>query len=129
MSNSIPMPVYWPHDENGKPMAIVVGAVAELVPTVQYGNITVGPTMIMRPIPNGPRQQQIDDARRVQRDAEFVCGVERRSSQWAMAGKDAKIMSPVPPGEEFGAPPADYDPNLIEPHPADAANGQAAAKS
>jgi hypothetical protein len=38
----------WPRDENGKPMALVSFAMSELVPTVQFGNATVGPASAMR---------------------------------------------------------------------------------
>lgn len=126
MSDDIQFPTAWPHDEDGRPMAIAIGSVYEVVPTVQYGNVRVGPVTIMRPIKNGSRQEQINDTRRVQRDVEFVCGIERRSSQWALAGMEAKIVSPVPPEQAFGAPPSDYDHSSMEPHPADAANAPSA---
>lgn len=43
----------WPRDENGVPMIKIQAAAAELVPTVQYGNVTVGPVMVTRFVPDG----------------------------------------------------------------------------
>lgn len=36
----------WPRDELGWPMVKITAAAAELVPTVQYGNVTVGPVTV-----------------------------------------------------------------------------------
>lgn len=38
----------WPRDVNGRPMIKLTCAAAELIPTVQYGNVTVGPVSATR---------------------------------------------------------------------------------
>lgn len=38
----------WPRDIRGVPMIKVTCAAAELIPTVQYGNVTVGPVSVTR---------------------------------------------------------------------------------
>ncbi len=106
----------WPVDENGRPMAIVIGSVKDLLPTVQFGNVTLAPT-IMRPVPNGTDEELINATREVQRMAEYVCGVERRLLQWAL-DPSLKFSNPAT-GEQFAAPPAGYDPSSMPPHPAD----------
>lgn len=41
----------WPRDQFGNPMVKIQGSAAELVPTVQYGNVTVGPVVVTRFVP------------------------------------------------------------------------------
>lgn len=41
----------WPRDPFGTPMVKIQAAAAELVPTVQYGNVTVGPVVVTRFVP------------------------------------------------------------------------------
>lgn len=43
----------WPRDPNGVPMVKIQSAATELIPTVQYGNVTVGPVMVTRFVPDG----------------------------------------------------------------------------
>lgn len=43
----------WARDQNGLPMVKIQVGAAELVPTVQYGNVTVGPVMVTRFVPDG----------------------------------------------------------------------------
>jgi hypothetical protein len=38
----------WPRDLFGNPMVKIQCAATELVPTMQYGNVTVGPVMVSR---------------------------------------------------------------------------------
>lgn len=90
----VSMPGTWPVDAEGNPMAIVVGTVSDLVPTVQYGNVLVGPLQIMRPVPNGTIEQIIEEASVVQKAVEFVCGQERRIIQWAI-DPSAKVAHPT----------------------------------
>jgi hypothetical protein len=44
----------WPLDENGKPMAKVTMGAQEKVPTVQYGNVDLGPASVTRFVPDNP---------------------------------------------------------------------------
>ncbi len=108
-----------PMGPNGKPMAIVMVSASNLVPTVQFGNITIGPVTIMRAVIDDGDESVINGARRAARIAEYVVGTERRLSDWAM---DPSLM-PVNPatGERFAAPPVGYDPATMPPHPADVA--------
>lgn len=109
MQSAIPMPTTWPHDADGLPMAIVVGTASDLVPTVQFGNVLVGPVAIMRPVANGDLEQLIKDAQETQKAAEFVCGSERRLIQWA-TDPSTRIQNPangtiVTPQGDVPAPP------------------------
>lgn len=80
----IHLPQSWPHDEEGKPMCIVVGAASDLVPTVQFGNVNIGPVQIMRPVPNHADLDMLAmEARVVELLAQYVVGTERRIFQWA----------------------------------------------
>lgn len=38
----------WPRDAFGMPLVKISASAAELVPTVQYGNVTVGPVVVTR---------------------------------------------------------------------------------
>ncbi len=100
-------------------MAIVSASARNVVPTVQYGSVTIGPVIVTRAVEDDGDQSVIEGARRVARIAEYVVGCERRLSDWAM---DPASM-PVNPstGERFAAPPAGYDPATMPPHPADVA--------
>lgn len=105
-----PMPSNWPRDAQGNYLAIVTGACSDKVPTVQFGNVVIGPVMIQRPVAAGSLQEIIDAARETQRAAEYVVGVERRLLQWAL-DPSSKVASPVPAAQAFAAPPASYDAN------------------
>lgn len=111
----------WPCDAEGNPMVIVTGYAKDEIPTVRFGNVEIGPS-VMRPVPNGTDEEIINAMRQAQRMAEYVCGIERRLLQWAQ-DPTTKFASPIPEGEAFSAPPEGYDPSSMPPHPADAANG------
>jgi hypothetical protein len=119
----IPMPSSWPRDAQGNYLVIVTGACSDKVPTVQFGNVVVGPVMIQRPIAARTLQEIIDAAREIQRAAEYVVGVERRLVQWAV-DPAMKVSSPVPPEEQFAAPPPGYDPSRAA-HPDEPVQPQA----
>lgn len=42
----------WPHDAKGKPLAKVSFGAQEVVPTVQYGNVTIGPGLVTKFVPD-----------------------------------------------------------------------------
>lgn len=118
------LPLNWPHDVNGQPMAIAIGQASELIPTQPFGNIQIGPAAIMRPIPNSSDLNELAaDLRLTELVAQYVVGIERRLIQWTMdpslkierpsqleiAGvpfKDwvMKKISPVEPQEQTPAP-------------------------
>lgn len=82
-----------PYDAEGNPMAIVIGTASDLVPTVQFGNILVGPVSIIRPVPNGTMEEITAAAREVQKATEFVVGAERRIIQWAL-DPSSRVVNP-----------------------------------
>lgn len=106
------MPSSWPQDADGNYLAIVTGSCSDLVPTVQFGNVLVGPVSIQRPVAVTSMQEIIDAARETQRAAEYVVGVERRLLQWAI-DPASKIASPVDASEAFAAPPVTYDASKV----------------
>jgi hypothetical protein len=119
---SVDLPMSWPHDENGKPMAIAIGTTSDTVKTVRDGWVKMSHT-IMKPIMNGNTEQVINDARLVQREAEYIVGCERWLLNQELHGN---VMPPTHPstGERFAAPPNGYDPNSMPAHPADAVNAK-----
>lgn len=124
-----PMPSNWPQDAEGNYLAIVQGACSDLVPTVQFGNVLIGPVTIQRPVAGATIQEIIDAARETQKAAEYVVGVERRLLQWAL-DPASKIASPVTGQEAFAAPPEGYDKAAapVDPRAAQEASALAAAQ-
>jgi hypothetical protein len=90
---NIPL-MQWPCDAEGNPMAIVSGCASDLIPTVQFGNLLVGPVTIMRPVSNESLESVIEDAKKTQQAAEFVCGSERRIINWNL-DPSTKIINPA----------------------------------
>lgn len=75
---AIPMPS-WPHDEDGNPMAIIAAQASDLTPTVKFGNVCIGPVMIMRPVPNtDDREEWLARSREILDTVEEVISLERR---------------------------------------------------
>lgn len=109
----------WPHDADGNPMAIVMGAGSDLVPTVTFGNVCVGPVTIMRPVSNESLERVIEEAQAVQKAAEYVVGTERRLLQWA-TDPASRIQHPTT-GQEFTG--QDGSPAAAEPAGAPASPG------
>lgn len=90
---TMPTIASWPVDADGNPMAIVCGAASDLIPTVQYGNILIGPVSIMRPVPNGTDDEVAESARAVQKITEHVVATERRIIDYAL-DPSTKIQKP-----------------------------------
>lgn len=91
----IRVPLVWPHDEQGRPMAIVTGQASDLTRTGPFSNVNIGPSAIMRPVPNHEDPAKlVHEMRLVQLMAEFVVGTERRLVQWAQE-PSAKIELPA----------------------------------
>lgn len=91
----LPSIMAWPTDADGNPMTVVVGAASDLVPTVQFGNVQIGPVTIMRPVvDDGDDAKLIEQARFVQKMAEFVVGAERRIIQWA-TNPASRVINPA----------------------------------
>jgi hypothetical protein len=116
----------WPHDANGEPMAIVSGTASDLIPTVQFGNVLVGPVTITRPVSNESLEKIIKEAAATQKAAEAVCGSERRIIEWGL-DPSKKIANPAT-GAQMGPvasappqPPTPPQPEQAAPPAADAA--------
>lgn len=120
MSQQQNVPFAWPVDAGGFPMAIVTGHVTDIVKTAEFCAVHMSST-IMRPVPNGGETSIINAAREVQRDCEYVVGVERRLLDMQL-GK-LETVNPAHPvtGERFAGAPTGYDPATMPPHPGDAA--------
>lgn len=80
---------------DGRMYAFLSNSASDLVPTVQFGNVLVGPVTIARVVPVDPTPEEeaeldaqlarlIERSRAQQKAAEFVVGAERRVIQWAI---------------------------------------------
>lgn len=118
---TMPTIASWPVDADGNPMAIVCGAASDLIPTVQYGNILIGPVAIMRPVPNGTDDEVAASARAVQKITEHVVATERRIIDYAL-DPSTKIQKPSEANGWVGVapPPAPAPPAPAPPATADA---------
>jgi hypothetical protein len=77
----------WPRDENGAPMwRISVGA-AELVPTVQYGNVTIGPCIATGFVKATTPEELVAEISRWQRAVEAAVAEERETVQMLMRSR------------------------------------------
>jgi hypothetical protein len=108
---------------NGRPMAIVTGTASDLLPTVQFGNLLVGPVQITRWVEDDGADSVIDGARATQQWAELVCGSERRLIQWAL-DPSKKIINPSTGQEMAPSAPAPAAPPAAPEPPAAPAPGQ-----
>lgn len=97
-----------PTDGFGRPMAKVMGGCSDKLPTVQFGNVVIGPAWIERWIVDEGPQSRVDGLRTCLRECEFAVGIERRLLQLAV-DPAAKFRSPVDGQEAFAAPPPGYD--------------------
>lgn len=91
--NRPPLPLAWPMDENGEPMAIVTAQASDLFPTVPFGNVNLFAS-IMRPVKNGSYDDIIMEQRLALLMSEYVVATERRLIQWAM-DPSTKIEKPA----------------------------------
>lgn len=137
---TVPQIQSWPVDPvTGKPMTVVVAMASDLIPTVAFGNVTLQAT-IMRPVPVGEAVDQselaidIENARQIQKAAEYVVATERRLLQWAL-DPGARVQNPVTgteftgQGETFGqpaVPPGQAPGAPVQPQPESAAPVQGA---
>ncbi len=84
----------WPRDLHGRPMLKVSCCASELIPTVQYGNCSVGPLsvtcFIPEPVANTDqewKEQVRSDVRRVQEVCEEAVAEERQSLHLLMRSR------------------------------------------
>lgn len=105
-----PMPSGWPQDADGNYLAIVTGTASDLIPTVQFGNVLIGPVSIARPVAATTLADIILHARDTQKAAEYVVGAERRLAQWAVE-PSSRVINPATgvafngAGEQMGMKP------------------------
>lgn len=74
----------WPRGENGKAMLKVTAAAAELIPTVQFGNVTVGPCSVTRFVEDLGEEEMLKQISKVQTVCELAVAEERLSVQALM---------------------------------------------
>lgn len=85
----------WPVDADGNPMVIISGQASEKVPTTQYGNVNIGPVMVMLPISASlSREERILREIELQEEAQYVVARERRLLQWAL-DPSTKVANPA----------------------------------
>lgn len=108
---------------NGRPMAMITGTASDLVPTVQFGNLMVGPVQVTRWVEDDGLESVIESGLEVQKAAQAICGSERRIIQWAL-DPSKKIENPVtgaqmgpaaPAPTQAPAPPAPPQPPVMAP--------------
>jgi hypothetical protein len=69
----------WPTDGFGTPMVRISAAAAELVPTIQYGNATVGPVIVEKFVPDGPPEQIKAEIKALQSMVETAVAEDRQT--------------------------------------------------
>jgi hypothetical protein len=83
----------WPRDLRNKPMIKITCAAAELIPTVQYGNVTVGPVTVTRFVRDLGDENELEpeDLLKQINDVQTVCeravAEERQSIQALMRSR------------------------------------------
>jgi hypothetical protein len=77
----------WPVDEDGKPLTLISFASAELVPTGNYANVTVGPASATKFVKNGDQKEL---AKSISELAEPV--------EWALAHRRDQILKELSEG-------------------------------
>lgn len=89
---------------DGRHYAVLSNACSDLIPSVQFGNILVGPCVITRAVPLDPTPEEeaaldaqlvklMEISRKQQRSIEFVVGAERRVLQWAI-DPSTRVINP-----------------------------------
>lgn len=68
-----------PRDQFGTPMVKISVAAAELVPTVQYGNATIGPVMVERYIVDGGDDAVKAEIKKTQKMVEDAVAEDRQT--------------------------------------------------
>lgn len=68
-----------PTDAFGTPMVKITAAAAELVPTIQYGNATIGPVMVERWVPDGPLETIKAELKRTMEIVESAVAEDRQT--------------------------------------------------
>jgi hypothetical protein len=77
-------------------MAMVSGACSDLVPTVQFGNVLLGPCTVTRWVEDDGDDSVLEQIRLVERMSQTIIGSERRLLQWAI---DPSLRVTTPSGD------------------------------
>jgi hypothetical protein len=105
---------------DGRRYAFLSNSASDLLPTVQFGNVLVGPVTIARMVPVDPTPEEakqldaemvglIERSRKQQQAAEAVAGAERRIIQWAI-DPSKKVLNPATGAEMAPSAPAPPQP-------------------
>lgn len=85
--NDSPAPNFnWPTDENGDPMVMVSAQASELIPLKKFANVTIGPALVTRFVPEGDESVK-EGLSKTFADVEEVLGVERQAILEIVHGK------------------------------------------
>lgn len=68
-----------PRDTFGNPMVEISSSATELVPTIQYGNVTIGPVVVRRWVPDGDDDHLAEQIRRVSQLCETAVSEDRQT--------------------------------------------------
>lgn len=71
--------VSWPTDAFGTPMVKIIAGAAELVPTVQFGNATIGPVIIERFVPDGDEESIKEELKKAMQMVEVSVAEDRQT--------------------------------------------------
>jgi hypothetical protein len=75
-----------PKDAFGSPMVEISAAATELVPTVQYGNVTIGPVIVRRWVPDGEDDYLLKQIHKTQTLCERAVAEDRESVHAMLRG-------------------------------------------
>lgn len=68
-----------PKDAFGTPLVMISCSAAELIATRAYSNVTVGPVVVQRWVPDGTDEHLLDEIRRTQSLCETAVAEERQT--------------------------------------------------
>jgi hypothetical protein len=86
----------WPRDIRGMPAIKITCAAAELVPTVQYGNVTVGPISVTRFVVDlDDDEDLLKQINRTQAICEQAVAEERKTVQILMRSRVDRAIQPA----------------------------------
>jgi len=79
----------WPRDAFGQPLLMFSYSTADVVPTVQYGNASVGPATVTAFVPDGPDEHVLEEMRRIRELAKKIVSEDREILQNEMKARAA----------------------------------------
>lgn len=82
-----------PKDAFGTPLVEISCAAAELVPTVQYGNVTLGPIIVRRWVTDGTDEHLMEQIRETQKLCEAAVAEDRQTVQALLRQSESGRLS------------------------------------